>query len=78
MDQELNKVQANLSDLIAPAVATIVLVLQEGQIPRFLHENEIKKSVLQQSQCAHAKPLARLPHSKYFSNVFSTNLETEC
>jgi hypothetical protein len=52
------------------AVCTIARVLQEGQIPLALQENARKNFLLHPSQWAHAKPLAKIPHSRYFWNAF--------
>jgi len=46
------------------AISAMRRVLQDGQTPRPLHENAIRKSWPQSPQRARAKPWAKMPHSR--------------
>jgi hypothetical protein len=58
--------RGNTSSTRCAAVSTIARELQDGQTPGALHENGMIKSLWQPSQCAHAKPLAKIPHPRNF------------
>ena len=59
------------------AVATMRLVVHDGQMPRPLQENATRNSAVQSEQRARAKPCANMPHSRKLLSSRSTTAGTD-